>query len=131
MAHRVVNPDAVDVRWAYGFVDNGQQRWIRSDLMLRVLDEPDMADDTRTVGIDLIEKEGTFSVAVDEKGLPRIQDLKRIKDYQAHFPNPTNSYHPQEISADLIAGWITDNPEGNARHPLRSKIGAWVLAHLQ
>ena len=131
VAHRVVNPDATDLRWAYGFVDNGKQRWIRSDLMLRVLEEPDMVDDTRTVGIDLIEKDGVFSVAVDEKGLPQMQDLKRIKDYQARFPSPTNSYHPQEICADLIAGWITGNPEGNAKHPLRSKIGTWVLAHFQ
>ena len=90
-----------------------------------------MADDTRTVGIDLIEKDGVFSVAVDEKGLPQMQDLKRIKDYQARFPNPTNSYHPQEISADLIAGWITGNPEGNAKHPLRSKIGSCVSEHFQ
>ena len=46
--------------------------------MLRVLEEPDMVDDTRTVGLDLIEKDGVFSVAVDEKGLPQMQDLKQI-----------------------------------------------------
>lgn len=128
---RVVNPDATDLRWAFRFTQAGQTRWIRPDILLKVVDRPRMVDDYRMVGVELIEQEGTMRVAVDAGGQPMTQDLKSIHAYRDQFPNPANIHHPSEVAADLIAGWVSGHPEGGAKHPLRAKIGPWVRANLQ
>ncbi|WP_374362344.1 hypothetical protein [Pseudoduganella danionis] len=129
--HRMSNPDAPDLRWIYKLNTAGKEQWIRADLMLRELVRPNMADDTRPVAIELIERNGTFMVAQDGKGQPRMRDLNSVSEYKDLFPNRTENYHPNEISADLIAGWISTHPEGNANHVLRRKIAAWGAKNLQ
>lgn len=132
MERRVVNPDATDLRWALRFTQAGRTRWIRPDILLTVVDRPKMVDDYRMVGVELIEQDGgAMRVAVDAAGRPLTQELKSIQEYRNQFPNPTNIHHPSEVMADLIAGWISGNPEGGTKHPLRAKIGPWVRAHLQ
>lgn len=131
LEHRATNPDAQDLGWIYRTTLGTQALWIRPDLLLRKVDHPDLTRDVRLIGIELKETDGTFAVALDDKGRPRIQDLASIGSYRDAFPNRTENYHPNEISADLIAGWITGHPEGNPDHVLRKKIVDWGRSHLQ
>ncbi|MBB2486106.1 hypothetical protein H5407_12855 [Mitsuaria sp. WAJ17] len=131
LEHRVANPDAQDLGWIYKINIGGKDQWIRPDLMLRKLDQPDMASDLRIVAIELKESHGNFVVALDERGQARIQDLNSIGEYQDIFPNRQENYHPNEIGADLIAGWISGHAEGNAGHALRKRIAEWGWKNLQ
>ncbi|MEJ5999801.1 hypothetical protein [Paucibacter soli] len=126
---RVSNPDALDLRWAYRMGEGSP--WMVLELLLSELEHPKLADDSHYVAVKLLETDAGFRLMLNEKGLPMTQELKSLSGYQARFPNKTENYHPNEIAADLISGWVTGMPEGNAKHPLRAKIGDWVRAHLQ
>ncbi len=131
LENRVTNPDALDLGWIYKINIGGKDQWIRPDLMLRETSRPDMSIDVRIVAIELQESHGHFAVSLNEKGQARLRDLNSISEYKAIFPNPHENYHPNEISADLIAGWISGHPEGNAGHALRKLIAEWGVKNLQ
>jgi len=130
---RVVNPDGPDLRWAFKVGDPAHPRWIRPDLILGTLEHPRMPQDFRMVAVDLEDKQGALTVALDGQGLPLVEDLRGLKDYVAAFPTAEECYHPYEIVADLLAYVATGTvlSETDTRHPLCAKAAAWAKETLQ
>ncbi|HET8902349.1 MAG TPA: hypothetical protein VFM84_10460 [Holophagaceae bacterium] len=124
-AARVLNPDGPDLGWAFPIPEETGVRWIRPDLQLRTLDHPRMPQDFRLVAVDLIAKDGGFALATDAKGQPKIEDLEAIPAYKAAFPDLDESFHPNEIAAELLAGWVTGQDK-DASQPLRVHTAAWA-----
>lgn len=124
-AARILNPDGPDLGWAFPIPDGGTVRWIRPDLQLKTVDHPRMPQDFRLVAVDLIAKDGGFTLATDAKGQPKIEDLEAIPAYKAAFPDLDESFHPNEIAAELLAGWVTGQDK-DAAQPLRVHTAAWA-----
>ena len=124
-AARVLNPDGPDLGWAFPIPDGATVRWIRPDLQLKALDHPRMPQDFRLVAVNLVAKDGGFALAMDASGQPRVEDLEAIPAYKAAFPDLDESFHPNEIAAELLAGWVTGQDK-DAAQPLRSRTAAWA-----
>lgn len=129
-ALRVVNPDGPDLGWAFPIPDGTGTRWIRPDLQLKTLDHPRMPQDFLLVAVDLVEKDGAFSLALDAKGAPKVEDLEAIPAYKAAFPDLDESFHPNEIAAELLSAWVTGQDK-DAAQPLRVRTAAWAAKALR
>ncbi len=129
-ALRVVNPDGPDLGWAFPIPDGTATRWIRPDLQLRTVDHPRMPQDFQLVAVDLVEKAGAFSLALRADGTPRVEDLEAIPAYKAAFPDLDESFHPNEIAAELLSGWVTGQDK-DAAQPLRVRTAAWARKALR
>jgi hypothetical protein len=124
-AARVLNPDGPDLGWAFPIPDGGTVRWIRPDLQLKTLDHPRMPQDFKLVAVDLVAKDGSFALATDAKGQPKLEDLEVIPAYKSAFPDLDESFHPNEIAAELLAGWVTGQDK-DAAQSLRVRTAAWA-----
>jgi hypothetical protein len=129
-ALRIVNPDGPDLGWAFPIPEGSTVRWIRPDLQLRTLDHPRMPQDFQLVAVDLVAKDGGFALALDAKGQPKLEDLEAIPAYKAAFPDLDESFHPNEMAAELLAGWVTGQDK-DAAQPLRTRTAAWAEKNLR
>jgi hypothetical protein len=123
----VVNPDAPDCGWAYPVGEGSSRRWIMPYLLLREGERPRMPQDFLLAGLDLVNANGGWSI-VERNGKPQVEPLAGIAEYNRAFPDPSQAYHPNEISADILAGWITGQPTD---HPLSLKVSKWATEHLR
>ena len=122
---RVVNPDGPDLAWAFPIHANGGTRWIRPDLQLGELEHPRMPQDFQMIAVDLDEKGGAFTLARDAKGNPEVENLSSLKDYESAFADVGEDFHPNEIAAVLLSGWVTDSDKDSGQ-PLRVRTDAWA-----
>ncbi|MBS1765886.1 MAG: hypothetical protein JST05_00575 [Acidobacteria bacterium] len=127
---RVVNPDGPDLAWAFPVPVGKATRWIRPDLRLGELEHPKMPQDFQEIAVDLIEKDGTFALDLDAKGAPKVEPLDAITAYRAAFTGVDEAFHPNEIAAVLISGWITGDPK-TATLSLRQRTADWAAAALR
>ncbi|HET6329156.1 MAG TPA: hypothetical protein VFF76_00070 [Holophagaceae bacterium] len=124
-AARVVNPDGPDLGWAFPVPNGATTRWIRPDLLLKTLDHPRMPQDFREVAVDLSLKDGAFTLMLDAEGQPKVEDLGAVTAYAAAFPQVDESFHPNEIAAELLAGWVTGQDK-DAAGALRVRTVGWA-----
>lgn len=127
---RVVNPDGPDLAWAFPAPDGKTTRWIRPDLLLKETVHPRMPQDFREVAVGLVEKDGAFALATDAQGAPKVEDLGAVAAYATAFSGVEESFHPNEIAAELFADWIAGNPK-DADQPLRQRTAAWARQNLR
>jgi hypothetical protein len=126
----VVNPDGPDTGWALQISNGSSTRWIMPYLVLGKLTNPKMPDDFLPLGIEVIKSETGWSVA-NRSAVAVDQALQQFFAYAQEFPNPDQAYHPNEISADLIAAWVTGRESTRIRHPLFAATVEWAQRNLK
>jgi hypothetical protein len=125
LERNVVNPDAPDADWVYQVGDASARRWILPDVLLLNLDHPRMPDDFKVVALDVREQAGAWTFA--EHGTPpAFQALADLPDFVRAFPDHSELFHPNEISAGLLAAIISGSGIVHPEHPLWSKTRAWA-----
>lgn len=127
---RVVNPDGPDLAWAFPVHVGNATRWVRPDLRLGELEHPKMPQDFQEIAVDLIEKDGAFSLALNAKGAPKVEPLDAITAYRAAFAGVDEAFHPNEIAAVLLSDWVTGNPK-TADLPLLKRASTWAARNLR
>lgn len=127
---RVVNPDGPDLGWAFPIPDGTTVRWIRPDLQLAQLEHPRMPQDFQEVAVDLVEKDGAFALDLDAQGQPKIENLQALKAYEDAFAGVGEDFHPHEIAAVLLSGWVTGTGSP-AQAGLQARTAAWAGQHLR
>ena len=127
---RVVNPDGPDLGWAFPIHDGPKVRWIRPDLQLAQLEHPRMPQDFQEVAVDLVETDGAFALDLDAGGQPKVENLQALKAYEDAFAGVGEDFHPHEIAAVLLSGWVTGTGSP-AQAPLQARTAAWAGQHLR
>ena len=127
---RVVNPDGPDLGWAFPIPAGDGIRWIRPDLQLKELDHPRMPKDFDLVAVDLVKKGNGFALDLDATSAPKVEPLESIPAYKAAFPDLDEYFHPNEIAAQLLSGWVTGQDK-DADQPLRLRTAAWAQKALR
>lgn len=142
IARNVVNPDGADTGWVYPLKsENGKVRWIWP---LLILNGPGgkteaMPQDFQLVAINVVETGKGFKVQTLADGKPDFHPVAEVPEYARAFPTLDETYHPNEIVADLIASYIAQRsliPQGArvAEEPSLEKCGAsleWLKANLR
>jgi hypothetical protein len=105
----VVNPDAPDADWVFPLGDPAGRRWVLPVVLLLKLDQPRMPDDFNVVALEVRDRPGAWEFA--DRSLPAA--------FQEVF-------HPNEISAGLLAALITGSGIEHPEHPLWNKTRAWA-----
>lgn len=130
LEYGVVNPDAPDTGWAYAITDGGKTRWIMPYLVLSRLATPVMPDHFVTLGITVTEKSGRWTVA-DDAASNTGQFIRDFSLYAKAFPNPGQAYHPNELSADVLAAWIAGAGDVDLRHRAAAAMLDWARVKLR
>jgi hypothetical protein len=121
----VVNPDAPDADWVFPAGDASARHWILPDVLLLKLDHPRMPDDFHVVALDVREQAGAWDFA--DRSMPAsLQELSAQADFVRAFPVQDEVFHPNEISAGLLAAIITGSGIEHPEHPLWNKTRAWA-----
>jgi hypothetical protein len=121
----VVNPDAPDADWVFPVGAAAARRWILPDVLLLKLDHPLMPDDFDVVALDVREQAGGWTFA--DRSMPAsLQELSALPDFVRAFPLQDEVFHPNEISAGLLAAIITGSGIEHPEHPLWNKTRAWA-----
>jgi hypothetical protein len=123
----VVNPDAPDCGWAYPARDEKGTRWVMPYLLLENKERPRMPQDFTVVGVTVEKRNGRWVVQGPEDK-PEMAPLQTMEAYVRAFPDPSQAYHPNEIAADVLGGWIT---VGQDRHPLAAATASWAGKNLR
>lgn len=125
----VVNPDAPVNEWVFPLPEAPGQA-VLPWLQLGNLKTPTMPRDFLLRAIPYrLEQEQWRVQAAD--GQPPTLALLDVAGYRAAFPDTSNLYHPNEISADLLAYWLAGRQDASARHRLRLAIPGWAAQALQ
>jgi hypothetical protein len=121
----VVNPDAPDADWIYPVGDASARHWILPVVLLLKLDHPRMPDDFDVAALDVREQGGSWTVA--DRSMPAsLQELAAVADFVRAFPIQDELFHPNEISAGLLAALITGSGIEHPEHPVWNKTRAWA-----
>lgn len=121
----VVNPDAPDADWAFPIGTPAARHWILPDVLLLKLDHPRMPDDFDVVALEVREQAGDWTFA--DRSMPAsLQELSALPDFVRAFPNHDEMFHPNEISAGLLAAIIIGSGIEHPEHPLWNKTRAWA-----
>jgi hypothetical protein len=121
----VVNPDAPDADWVFPVGAAAARHWILPDVLLLKLDHPRMPDDFDVVALDVRERAGAWEFADRSMPVP-LQELSALPDFVRAFPTQDEIFHPNEISAGLLAAIITGSGIEHPEHPLWNKTRAWA-----
>jgi hypothetical protein len=125
LERNVVNPDAPDANWVFQVGDAAARRWVLPVVLLLNLDHPRMPDDFNIVAIDVHEHAAAWTIA-DQSVPPAFQALSDLPDFVRAFPDQGEVFHPNEISAGLLAAIISGSGIVHPEHPLWSKTRAWA-----
>jgi hypothetical protein len=126
----VVNPDAPDADWVFPLGDPAGRRWVLPVVLLLKLDHPRMPDDFNVVALEVRERPGAWEFA--DRSLPAaFQDLSALPDFVRAFPLQDELFHPNEISAGLLAAIITGSGIEHPEHPLWNETRAWAAQALR
>ncbi|HWX34436.1 MAG TPA: hypothetical protein VNZ53_44295 [Steroidobacteraceae bacterium] len=121
----VLNPDAPDADWIFPVGDAAARHWILPEVLLLKLEHPRMPDDFDVVAIDVRERDGAWGFA--DRSMPAsLQELSALPDFLRAFPVHEEMFHPNEISAGLLAAIITGSGIEHPEHPLWNKTRAWA-----
>jgi hypothetical protein len=132
--HRVINPDAPDVRWIFPLdaspTNAGSRRWVLPDIVLLNDEHPRMPQDFNVVAVPVRNVAGHWTFA-DQTQPERLQPLAGLDVYARAFPEHSETFHPNEIAAvmlsELILSWHVEEPE----HELWSKVRSWADSALR
>ena len=125
LERNIVNPDAPDTDWVFPVGAGAARHWILPDLVLKNLDHPRMPDDFDVVALDAEEHAGAWSL-VDRSMPAAFQELDGLPDYTRAFPTGDELFHPNEISAGLLATILSGSRVRNPEHELWNKTRAWA-----
>lgn len=120
IARNVVNPDGTDTGWVYPLKqENGKVQWIWPLLILNGAEgnTERMPQDFELVAIHVAETATGFKVQTKVDGSPDFQPIANTREYVAAFPTEYETYHPNEIAAEMIASYIAQQsmfPKGVA-----------------
>jgi hypothetical protein len=121
----VVNPDAPDADWILPIGDGAARRWILPYVLLTNLDHPRMPDDFDIVALDLEEHAGSWTLA--DRSMPAaFHELESLPEYVRAFPDQDEVFHPNEISAGLLAAILSGSRITHPEHALWSKTRAFA-----
>ena len=135
---RATNPDGVDLRWVFPLKDGDTTTWIQP---LAIFAEgespPDFQRDIRAVAVTL-DKTGddTFVPKVDGDK-PVMRDLGELAAYQNLWGPFDETFHPNEIFANLFARMVLKDhfqaPDFDPPSPVAGKdfatLRAWCREH--
>jgi hypothetical protein len=125
LERNIVNPDAPDTDWVFPIGAGAARHWILPDLVLKNIDRPRMPDDFDVVALDVEEHAGAWSF-VDRSMPATFQELGSLPDYTRAFPTGDELFHPNEISAGLLATILSGSRVRNPEHELWGKTRAWA-----
>jgi hypothetical protein len=121
----VVNPDAPDADWVFAAGDASARHWILPVVLLLKLEHARMPNDFHVVALDVRERAGGWDFA--DRNMPAsLQELAAQPDFVRAFPVQDEVFHPNEISAGLLAAIITGSGIEHPEHPLWNKTRAWA-----
>ena len=121
----VVNPDAPDADWVFPIGAAAARHWILPDVLLLKLEHPRMPDDFDVVALDVHERAGGWEFA--DRNMPAaLKELAAQPEFARAFPVQDEMFHPNEISAGLLAAIITGSGIEHPEHPLWNKMRAWA-----
>jgi hypothetical protein len=121
----IVNPDAPDSDWVFPVGEGAARHWILPLLVLKNLDHPRMPDDFDVVSLDVEEHPGSWTFG-DRSLPPAFRELADRPDYVRAFPDQNEDFHPNEISAGLLAAIFSGSPLKNPEHPLWGRTRTWA-----
>jgi hypothetical protein len=100
----LANPDGLDTGWIFPIADGDKTRYIWP---LVIFDSPDkpqrMGADFREIGLELQKTDKGFGVVVSADKVPAYKPLAEIPDYVTKFGNWEESFHPNEIAAEMFS----------------------------
>jgi hypothetical protein len=126
----VVNPDAPDTGWAYPVSTSIGQQWIMPYLVLKPSAHPVMPEDFITLGITVQKNDRTWKLS-DASPTSIRQLVMDFFAYAKQFPNPDQAYHPNELTADILAAWLSNSNALDLQHPISVATLAWAKIYLQ
>ena len=127
---RVVNPDAPDADWVFPIGDDAPRHWVLPDIVVENLDSPRMPQDFDIVALAVMQDEAHWSY-VDQSKPSMLQELSGLDAYIRAFPEQQELFHPNEISAVLLAALISGEGRQQQEHPLWAKTRAWAARALR
>ena len=116
------NPDGLDLYWIFNSGDN----YIWLCCMYNNSNNPQM-DYTKNIGVFLNKKIDVFYI---DKTKPQ-EALNDIHEFRYFFDIYDNNYHPNEISAELIANYymyLMDIRSISLTTPAIQKLNLWISA---
>ena len=128
-AHRVTNPDGLDVVWAFDLARIGGDGWILPDVVLPDTPAPRMPDDFQVVAVSLAQDADGWRI-VEHDGEPVRRPLDHVRGYDAQFPFPDEDFHPHEIAAVTLSHWILRDAPMPGKRPLVLEVAAWAATGL-
>ena len=125
----VTNPDGPAVDWAFPIGAGSARRWLLPEIVLTRADRPRMPDDFATVAVEIHEQPGgAWSLPGSAK---ELSPLSVSQDYQRAFPDHSEDFHPNEISAGMLSALLLGLPLRNPSHELWDKTRTWVAKSLR
>jgi hypothetical protein len=101
---QIVNPDGVDVGWAFPVKEGGAESYVQPLVILReAAGVPQMPRDFLMVGVALDRKEASFAPRLDADGKPSLRPLAEIASYRAAFGRVFANFHPHETFAEMFS----------------------------
>jgi hypothetical protein len=127
--HVVTNPDAPVLDWVWP--QDGTRGARRGVLPATVLPERPVSSlqQMTTVAVPAEERDGRWALP-DGDGQRTVVPLDRVPGYAARFPWTSENFHPNEIAAELVAGWLLDAPSFKTPSPVTDPAVAWLRSHL-
>ena len=117
---QLLNPDGVVCDWVYPVGDGDARRWVLPLIAFGDADPAAMdASGVGTIAVDLepAAADGTFRVKAGPDGTPTVKPLAAEPAYAAAFGRGGNTYHPNEIAADLLAAAVAEELRAAADAP--------------
>ena len=106
--NQILNPDSDTNPWVYSYKKD--YYWINVSLKDSVK-EPKMGIDFETKAYKMVEENGVFKFAKNSAGLLIWSDISELKTLIKAFPNNRGIDSPNEISAYLMEGFISNKIE--------------------
>jgi len=108
VARNVVNPDGADTCWVYPVRTAGKVQWIWPIL---ILNGPGgsatrMPQDFQLVAVNVEETAKGFQAKTLPDGKPDFHPNAELPAYAGAFPTLDETYHPNEIAADMVASYF-------------------------
>jgi len=126
--HVVANPDAPELCWAWQRPEAAGGSWIVPSVVLPDGAAPTL-DAMQPVALEVTQREGRWSF-VDDATLARAPALGAVRDYGARFDWTDENFHPNELTADLVALWLLEGTPRNGASTLFGAACDWARTHL-
>ena len=135
---RATNPDGIDLRWVFPLKEGETTTWIQPLALLAEAPDgpPDFLRDMRIVAVTLDKKDDAFTPRMDGDK-PAMRDLAGLAGYQELWGSVEETFHPNEIFANLFARLVLkdhfDGPDLDTPSTAAGKdlgtLRAWCREH--